>query len=462
MLTHRARLLLPRPRRCQDTIGLGTDGPFTQQLARAVVSAGPPPGATRRRSLLRPVQAAYFEALAKVTADTLRQPTTAADLTAAGLQRIAFAAPQTTQDAVNLQEYASRLRVCRYSYLCDAGDWDGAYAAVLQNLDRQAILDIRGVVRRAAAARQLQRLLTWTFPGIIELDVGDAGGTEWVHAQPCVAVALDELARCAHSRQHAPDLPLCKVLYGVRMAMGDVQGAADAMLQYAAHARENPGAFADGMTVARSVLAALSLAASVLQGAPVAQQWADAVRGALVGRGRWQGDVEDDARIFEPQLGEERACTPDEVVVRVADIHAECARLRAVMVLGEVAHGAPLTAETVLTMAPGKVFRLLYQAQRFAEAAELARASAPHTTFLVRALKCVLAGMAGACVAARRSGGTPAGGAAPLSWKGVHGMLEQLESATWLRGASFKAARCDCLRPAGCLRAAAAQVWHLL
>lgn len=408
------------------------------------------------------LQAAYFEALAKLAADTLRQPTTAADLTAAGLQRIAFAAPQTSQDAEDLQEFASRLRVCRYCYLCDAGDWDGAYAAVLKYRDEQAISDIRGLVRRAAAARQLRRLLTWTFPGVIELPAGDGGrGADWVHARPCVAVALDELARSAHSRQRAPDLPLSKVLYGVRMAMGDAAGAADAMLQFAAHARESAGAFEDGVAAARSVLAALTLAAAVLQGAPAASQWADAVRGALVGRGRWRGGVEDAAGIFQPQGDAERGQDGEGgVVIRIADIHAECARLRAVQTLLDISQhsAAALTAEAVLTLAPGKVFRLLIQAQCFSEAAEFARASAPHVAFLVRALTCVAASMAGACAVARASAGTHGSGAGPLSWKGLHGVLELLESAAWLQGASYAAARCDGLQPRGCLRAAAAQV----
>eukprot|EP00892_Ulva_mutabilis_P004575 jgi/Ulvmu1/248/UM001_0252.1 len=407
-------------------------------------------------------EAAYFEALSKLAADTLGQPAAAAELTTAGLQRIASTAAPSSPDAEELCSFASRLRVCRYSYLCDAEDWDGAYAAVLLYRDQQTISDIRGVVRRAAAARQLRRLLTWTFPGVIELPVGDDVGAEgaedWVHAQPCVAVALDELARCAHSRQHAADLPLCKLLYGLRMANGDVQGAADAMLQFAAHAHENPGAFADAAAAARSVLAALTHAAGVLQGAPATQRWADAVPGALTARGRWQGDVNDEARIFS-QLADSASETElGGVVIRVADIHAECARLRAVLLLLSTAQqGAPSTPDAALTIPPGRVFRLLVQAQRFTDAAECARACAPHGQFLVRALKCVAASMAGACVAGRAAAAADSGGGMPVSWKGLHSLLERLESPEWLQGASYHAARCRTLQPPGCLRAAAAQ-----
>lgn len=409
------------------------------------------------------MQAAYFEALSNLAADTLRQPAAAADLTTAGLQRIACADPTATQDAEELHTFESRLRVCRYSYLCDAGDWDSAYAAVLLYQDQQTVADIRGVVRRAAGARQLRRLLTWTFPGVIELPAGDGadagGGGEWVHAQPCVAVALDELARCAHSRQRAPDLPLCKLLYGLRMANDDVQGAAAAMLQFAAHARENPGAFTDAEVAARSVLAALTLAAGVLQGAPTAQRWADAVPGALVERGRWNGDVDEDARIFWPQAEAAREDGAGGVVIRVADVHAECARLRAVLLLLCTSQqGAPKTADAALTLAPGTVFRLLIQAQLFTHAAEFARASAPHGQFLVRALKCVVASMAGACVAARAPAAAHGGGSARLSWRGLYSTVELLESPAWLQGASYEAARCRMLQPPGCLRAAAAQV----
>ena len=134
------------------------------------------------------MQAAYFEALSKLAAETLGQPAAAASLTTAGLQRISFAVAPAPGDADGLRDFESRLRVCRYSYLCDAGDWDAAYAAVLLYQDQQTIADIRGVVRRAAGARQLRRLLTWTFPGVVELPVpegGDAdGAADWVHAQP--------------------------------------------------------------------------------------------------------------------------------------------------------------------------------------------------------------------------------------------------------------------------------------
>lgn len=409
------------------------------------------------------MQAAYFEALSKLAAETLGQPAAAAALTTAGLQRISFAVAPAPGDADGLRDFESRLRVCRYSYLCDAGDWDAAYAAVLLYQDSQTIADIRGVVRRAAGARQLRRLLTWTFPGVVELPVpegGDAdGAADWVHAQPCVGIALDELARCAHSRQRAPDLPLCKVLYGLRMAGGDVQGAADAMLQFAAHARENPGALPSPAAAVRCVLSALSLAAGVLQGAPKPQRWADAVAGALVDRGSWQGGLEEDASIFRPQVGAGHGQGRGGVVIRVADIHAECARLRAVLVLLSTAEqGAPQTAEAALALAPGRAFRLLIQGRHFMHAAEYARASSPHLPFLVRALKCVVASMATACVAARTAATAQGGAGLPLSWKDLYSSLELLESSEWLQGVSFEEARSRVLQPPGCLRAAAAEV----
>lgn len=417
--------------------------------------------------------------LARLSADKMGNPAAAAALAQVGLQRAQSKHERNRPTLLpqQLRQAAVRMQICVYSYLCDAGDWNGAYAAVMSNRSSETAENICGLVRRAVEARQLCMLLAWSFPGVIQTSIPrgepDPPASEedsWVHVQPCLQIALEQLKRCTHSRQHSPDLELCKVVYGHCIASGDKHGAAETMLQYASHAQERPSSFPDAEVAVQGVLTALCFATLALKSVSSSDAWVRNVVGAVVGRGRWRGDVLQPDGLFSPRDGGHRSAQAAELVLTISDITAECGRLRAVLAIVTAvrkgARGVPtMSAGRALQLSQGTVFAYLLQLQLFVEAAEFARAAALHNCFLVRALLEVASGMGRACAEAHREGilGVASahaitGTKSSLSWPGLDLALSTMESAEWLRGAHLEDGKSASLEPPGCLRAAAAQV----
>ena len=424
-------------------------------------------------------QVAYFEMLARLSADKMGNPAAAAALAQAGLQRAKGKCEHGRGPLLpqQLSQAAVRMRICVYSYLCDAGDWNGAYAAVMSDRCAETAQNICGLVRRTVEAKQLRMLLAWSFPGVIKTIIAKneapmSGAVEdWVHVQPCWEIAFGQLKRCAHSRQHSPDLALCKLVYGHCIAVGDAQGAAEAMLHFAAHVQERPSSLPDARTAVQAVQTALCFAAMALKGVCASDAWVRNVLGAVVGRGRWRGDVMQPDGLFSPRDEVQRGAHGAELVLTLSDITAECGRLRAVMhVIGAVEAGArgipTMSAGKALKLSQGAVFGLLLQLYLFVEAAEFVRSSALHNGFLVRALNEVASAMGQACAEAHRESvlGVQAAHASEragsvLSWPDLASALRTIESSEWLQGAYLEDGKRARLDPPGCLRAAAAQVW---